>query len=175
MKGSWDRRRRKRNAAPSLGFRRIVGWVMSCNGRPRHRGEALPTPLGAVDFRCTGHYRVDRARCKPGTLILIEHGRQAEEVGGRAAGRRAGGDASTLRSEGCIPRRSLRSGAAGCALCSSRDCTAISPCRRSQVPVAAGHAANGAMARTADTRRVHAHACTIRNCRRPGRCHSGPS
>ena len=35
--------------------------------RPRHRGDALPTPLGAVDFRCTGHYRVERARCKPGT------------------------------------------------------------------------------------------------------------
>ena len=33
----------------------------------------------------------------------------------------------------------------------------------------------GAMARTADTRRVHAHPCSSRNYRRPGRGHSGPS
>ena len=45
-------------------------------------------------------------------MIDIEHGRQAAEVGGRAAGR-AGGDASTLRSESDIPRRSFRSCAAG--------------------------------------------------------------
>src|SRR6478672_11127286 len=99
---------------------------------------------------------VSIVRGQQGKLIHIEHDRQAAEIGGRAAARRTGGDASTLRSESHIPRRSIRSCTVGCGLCSGRDSTAINPCRRSQALVAAGYAVIGAMARTANARRVAA-------------------
>src|SRR4029077_12951305 len=95
----------KYNAAQKLQFHRIDVAGNELQRVARHR-------LNALDILWRG---MCRSRCEPRTQIQLSNGKQtAGDHGGRAAGRRTGGDAFTLRSEGHIPRRSIRSCAVGC-------------------------------------------------------------